>query len=79
MRCRNGVLTHPWRVVELSTGVIRGKVRVRLRMEEIKVGIRGIKREEGMRVQEERGGIGIGDTNGIAKGEFTKSVGRIRM
>ena len=65
--------------MELSTGVIRGKVRVRLRMEEIKVGIRGIKREEGMRVREERGGIGTVDTNGIAEGEDTKSVGRIRM
>ena len=65
--------------MELSTGVIRGKVRVRLRMEEIKVGIRGIKRGEGMRVREERGDIGTVDTDGIAEGEDTKSVGRIRM
>ena len=64
--------------MELSTGVLRGKVHVRLRIEEIIVGVRVIKLEKGIRVREERFGIGSGDTVGIVGGDVTKSVGRVR-
>ena len=64
--------------MELSTGVLRGKIHVRFKIEEIMVGIRGIKLEEGIRVRKELFGIGSGDTSGIAEGGVTKSVGRVR-
>ena len=64
--------------MELSTGVLRGKVHVRFKIEEIIVGVRVIKLEKGIRVREERFGIGSDDTVGIAEVGVTKSVGRVR-